>query len=128
VLTVSGIFGNLGRSTYSDAKMVLVRLMNVPRLEGERKGIYVNCLAFGATTRMTESLNLNQGRPSPESPAVLHVYSRAPNHTILQTLGAQYARVNQGIDLEEDITYGEFLDRADNLMGDDDFRSRDGCG
>ena len=82
----------------------------------------------GATTRMTESLNLNQARLSPESPAVLYVCSRAPDHTILQTLGAQYARANHGIDLEEDITYEEFLDRADKLMGYDDFRSRDGCG
>lgn len=127
----SGIFGNFGQSNYAAAKMALVGLMNVLRLEGGRKGIRVNCLAPGATTRMTETLDRNRGRPSSVSPAVLFLCSEgAPNGVILQAVGGHYAlvetRVNQGITLGEDVTYEEFLSRVDDLMLDDQFGPHDG--
>lgn len=56
VLTASGagLFGNFGQSNYGTAKMALVGLMNVLRLEGERYGIKVNTVVPNAVTRMSE--------------------------------------------------------------------------
>ena len=58
VMTASnaGVIGNFGQSNYGAAKMGLVGLMNVLRLEGARCGIKVNTLAPVARTRMTEEL------------------------------------------------------------------------
>ncbi len=122
----SGIFGNFGQANYAAAKMALVGLMNVLRLEGGRKGIRVNCLAPGATTRMTQNLDRNRGRPSSVSPAVLYLCSEnAPNGIILQAVGGSYAimetRITSGISLGEDVTYEEFLSHVDELIADDEF-------
>jgi NAD(P)-dependent dehydrogenase (short-subunit alcohol dehydrogenase family) len=56
VMTVSGagLFGNFGQANYGAAKMALVGLTNVLRIEGERYGIKVNALAPNAATRMSE--------------------------------------------------------------------------
>jgi len=52
----SGLFGNFGQSNYGAAKMGLVGLMNVIKLEGAKYGITVNAVAPIARTRMTEEL------------------------------------------------------------------------
>jgi NAD(P)-dependent dehydrogenase (short-subunit alcohol dehydrogenase family) len=56
VLTVSGagLFGNFGQANYGAAKMALVGLTNVLRIEGERYGIRVNAVVPNAATRMSE--------------------------------------------------------------------------
>jgi NAD(P)-dependent dehydrogenase (short-subunit alcohol dehydrogenase family) len=51
----AGLFGNFGQSNYGAAKMGLVGLMNVLKLEGARSGILVNAVSPIAVTRMTES-------------------------------------------------------------------------
>jgi NAD(P)-dependent dehydrogenase (short-subunit alcohol dehydrogenase family) len=58
VMTTSGagLYGNFGQSNYGTAKMGLVGLMNVIKLEGARNGILVNTVAPIAATRMTEDL------------------------------------------------------------------------
>ena len=58
VLTSSnaGLIGNFGQSNYGAAKMGLVGLMNVLRIEGAKYDIKVNTLAPVARTRMTEEL------------------------------------------------------------------------
>jgi NAD(P)-dependent dehydrogenase (short-subunit alcohol dehydrogenase family) len=58
VMTTSGagLYGNFGQSNYAAAKMALVGLMNVIKLEGARNGILVNTVAPLAATRMTEGL------------------------------------------------------------------------
>ena len=43
----SGLFGNFGQANYAAAKMALVGLMQTLRLEGEKYGIRVNCVAPG---------------------------------------------------------------------------------
>ena len=55
VMTTSGagLYGNFGQSNYGAAKMGLVGLMNVIKLEGARNGILVNTVAPIAATRMT---------------------------------------------------------------------------
>ena len=50
----AGLYGNFGQANYGTAKMGLVGLMNVLKLEGSRDGILVNSVAPIAATRMTE--------------------------------------------------------------------------
>jgi len=52
----AGLYGNFGQSNYGAAKMALVGLMNVIKLEGAKNGILVNAVAPIAATRMTEAL------------------------------------------------------------------------
>ena len=114
----SGIFGNFGQSNYAAAKMGLIGLMNVLKLEGTGKGICVNCLAPGALTRMTASLPIGRerGRPDQVSPAVLYLCSAdAPSGLILQANNGRFSiirmAVSEGIDLGDDVTYESFRDQ-----------------
>jgi len=52
----AGLYGNFGQSNYGAAKMALIGLMNVIKLEGAKNGILVNAVAPIAATRMTEAL------------------------------------------------------------------------
>jgi NAD(P)-dependent dehydrogenase (short-subunit alcohol dehydrogenase family) len=52
----AGLYGNFGQSNYGAAKMALVGLMNVAKLEGAKNGILINAVAPIAATRMTEAL------------------------------------------------------------------------
>jgi NAD(P)-dependent dehydrogenase (short-subunit alcohol dehydrogenase family) len=52
----SGVMGNFGQANYGAAKMGLVGLMNVLKVEGAKYGIKVNSMAPIAHTRMTEGL------------------------------------------------------------------------
>jgi NAD(P)-dependent dehydrogenase (short-subunit alcohol dehydrogenase family) len=54
--SASGILGNFGQANYGAAKMGLVGLMNVLKVEGAKYDIKVNTLAPVARTRMTEEL------------------------------------------------------------------------
>ncbi len=92
----SGLYGNFGQSNYGTAKMGLVGLMNVLRLEGAKDGIHVNAVAPIATTRMTEALFPEQIRdlfaPERVTPAVLFLaHERAPNGRILSAGGGHFA-------------------------------------
>lgn len=52
----SGVMGNFGQANYGAAKMGLIGLMNVLKVEGAKYGIRVNAMAPIAHTRMTEGL------------------------------------------------------------------------
>jgi NAD(P)-dependent dehydrogenase (short-subunit alcohol dehydrogenase family) len=54
--SAAGLYGNFGQSAYAAAKMGLLGLMQVLRLEGMRYGINVNAIAPIARTRMTRDL------------------------------------------------------------------------
>ena len=125
----SGIFGNFGQANYGAAKMGLVGLMNVLKLEGIRKGIRVNCLAPGATTRMTENIPRGsmRGSPAAVSPAVLYLCSEdAPNGVILQASNGRFSMLkmcaNRGINLGEQVTYEDLVEHIDELVYDEEFR------
>ena len=122
----SGIFGNFGQSNYASAKMSVIGLMNVLKLEGQSKGVCVNTLAPGAVTRMTEALEDSGrvGKPEQVSPAVLYLCSEnAPSGLILQAANGRYSIikicVTDGIDLGEDVDYATFSANLDNLLQDD---------
>jgi len=56
VISAAGLFGNFGQANYAAAKLGLVGLMNVLKLEGERLGVKVNAVAPLAWTRLTEDV------------------------------------------------------------------------
>ena len=125
----SGIFGNFGQSNYASAKMSVIGLMNVLKLEGSRKGIRVNTLAPGAITRMTQDLADPEraGTPEQVSPAVLYLCSsEAPNGLILQAANGRYSLIRicitDGIDLGEDVDYERFCSRLGGLLEDESLR------
>jgi NAD(P)-dependent dehydrogenase (short-subunit alcohol dehydrogenase family) len=81
VMTASGagLFGNFGQANYAAAKMALIGLTNVLRLEGERYGIKVNAVLPNAATRMSEGAMtpemFQKLKPGYIPPAVLYLCS-----------------------------------------------------
>ena len=79
--SASGIIGNFGQSNYGAAKMGIVGLVNVLKLEGAKYNIKVNAIAPIAVTRMTEELlgafgiTADQFGPELVSPAVAYLAS-----------------------------------------------------
>jgi NAD(P)-dependent dehydrogenase (short-subunit alcohol dehydrogenase family) len=74
----SGVMGNFGQSNYGAAKMGLIGLMNVLKVEGAKYGINVNAVAPIAHTRMTEGLFggiVDMFDPSQVAPAVAYLVS-----------------------------------------------------
>ncbi len=81
--SASGVIGNFGQSNYGAAKMGMVGLVNVLKLEGAKYNIKVNAIAPIAVTRMTEELlgafgiTADQFGPGLVSPAVAYLASEA---------------------------------------------------
>lgn len=79
--SASGLMGNFGQANYGAAKMGLIGLVNVLRLEGVKYNIQVNGIAPIAVTRMTEDLlgafgiTAEQFGPELVTPAVLYLAS-----------------------------------------------------
>ncbi len=74
----SGVMGNFGQANYGAAKMGLVGLMNVLKVEGAKYGIKVNSMAPIAHTRMTEGLFggiVEMFSPGQVSPAAVYLVS-----------------------------------------------------
>ncbi len=78
--SASGLLGNFGQTNYGAAKMGLIGLMQVLKLEAARYGITANAVAPIAHTRMTAEL-LGEGAqlydPALVSPAVAYLASEA---------------------------------------------------
>ena len=95
----SGLYGNFGQSNYGAAKMGVVGLMNVLKLEGQKSNVHINTIAPTAGTRMTENIGFPKEAfdaltPELVSPAVLYLASDgAPTGTIIQAGAGYYAKV-----------------------------------
>ena len=98
----SGLLGNFGQSNYGAAKMGLVGLMNVLKLEGAKYGIKVNAVAPVARTRMTEEILgpvAEKLDPALVSPVVAYLCSEACAVTgeIFSAAGGTVSRMFVGV-------------------------------
>jgi NAD(P)-dependent dehydrogenase (short-subunit alcohol dehydrogenase family) len=89
----------VNQSNYGAAKMGVVGLMNVLKLEGQKSNVHINTIAPTAGTRMTENIGFPKEAfdaltPELVSPAVLYLASDgAPTGTIIQAGAGYYAKV-----------------------------------
>ncbi|MEE9472420.1 MAG: SDR family NAD(P)-dependent oxidoreductase [Acidimicrobiia bacterium] len=103
--SASGAMGNFGQSNYGAAKMGLIGLMNVLKLEGAKYNIKVNAIAPIAVTRMTEELlgsfgiTVDQFGPQAVSPAVAYLTSESCDLTgeIWSVGGGSVSRIFVGL-------------------------------
>lgn len=99
--SAAGLYGHFGQSAYGAAKLALVGLMNVLRLEGERHDIRVNAIAPAAATRMVGDAApaaLRAALP-PErvtAAAVFLVGADAPTGVVIAAGGGSFTRVRIG--------------------------------
>lgn len=81
VMTTSGagLFGNFGQSNYAAAKMGLIGLTNVLKIEGEKYNVKTNVLAPIAASRLTEDVMppqfFEKMKPDFVTPVVLYLCS-----------------------------------------------------
>jgi NAD(P)-dependent dehydrogenase (short-subunit alcohol dehydrogenase family) len=123
----SGTVGNFGQSNYGAAKMAVVGLINVLRLEGAKYNILCNAISPSANTRMTESLlpphMAKYMRPEFVSPAVAWLCSEEcnANGEIIAATAGNYARVqyffSEGVqfDPDEPVTIEMVADNMDKI-------------
>jgi NAD(P)-dependent dehydrogenase (short-subunit alcohol dehydrogenase family) len=75
----AGLSGNFGQANYAAAKMAILGLTNVLKLEGEKHGIKVNAVLPNAATRMSEGAMPMEAfeklKPEHIVPAVLYLCS-----------------------------------------------------
>jgi NAD(P)-dependent dehydrogenase (short-subunit alcohol dehydrogenase family) len=62
--SASGFVGSFGQANYGAAKMGIVGLMQIARMEGTSYGLRSNAIGPAATTRMTEDLVPKDGEPA----------------------------------------------------------------
>jgi len=81
IMTTSGagLFGNFGQSNYASAKMGLIGLTNVLKLEGAKYNIKTNVIVPVAASRLTEDVLppefFEKMKPDYITPAVLYMCS-----------------------------------------------------
>lgn len=122
----SGMYGNFGQANYGAAKMGVIGLMNVLKLEGQKANIHVNTIAPTAGTRMTEDLGFPQEafdalKPELVSPAVLYLASEdAPTGTIIEAGAGYYAKVaiveGKGAKLGAEATVDDVAANIDQIL------------
>lgn len=121
----SGLYGNFGQSNYGAAKMGVVGLMNVLKLEGQKSNVHINTIAPTAGTRMTENIGFPKEAfdaltPELVSPAVLYLASDgAPTGTIIQAGAGYYAKVAiveaTGAKLGANVTVDDVADNIEAI-------------
>ncbi|MDQ2804653.1 MAG: SDR family NAD(P)-dependent oxidoreductase [Pseudomonadota bacterium] len=95
----SGTSGNFGQANYGAAKMAVVGLINVLRIEGGKYNVLINAISPSARTRMTEDLlppHLREFmKPELISPAVAWLCSENCSITgeIITASGGGFARL-----------------------------------
>ncbi|TET98634.1 MAG: SDR family oxidoreductase [Dehalococcoidia bacterium] len=97
--SAAGLFGNFGQTNYGSAKMGLVGLMNVLKIEGQKYSILANTVAPLAASRLTEDVlpppALQKLIPELVSPIVAYLCSEECTETgsVWSAGGGYYGRV-----------------------------------
>lgn len=130
----SGLFGNFGQSNYAAAKMGLVGLLNVLKLEGAKYDIRTNAIAPIAWTRMTEGLLGEMGKhfdPASVSPAVAYLASEqcAQSGEVWSVGGGSVSRVFIGLadgyfkhpDSDGPLTVDDVVANVDIIRSEDGY-------
>ncbi len=130
----SGLFGNFGQANYGAAKMGLVGLMNVLKLEGAKYNIKVNTVAPIARTRMTEDLLgplAEKFDPDSVSPVVAYLASEECelNGEIWSAGAGSVSRVFVALtdgffkhpDAEGPLTVDDVAAHVDEIRGEDGY-------
>lgn len=116
--SVSGLQGNSGQANYGAAKAGVAGLTRVAARDLGRYGVTVNCIAPGATTRLTATvpqsareLRAQRGISSAGGPAT------APQQTEAEKQAAERAAAMRGPDMVAPMTVYLLLDEAWNING-----------
>jgi NAD(P)-dependent dehydrogenase (short-subunit alcohol dehydrogenase family) len=97
--SAAGLFGNFGQTNYGSAKMGLVGLMNVIKIEGQKYSILANTIAPLAASRLTEDIMppaaLEKLVPELVSPIVAYLCSEecTESGSVWSAGGGYYGRV-----------------------------------
>ncbi len=97
--SAAGLFGNFGQTNYGSAKMGLVGLMNVIKIEGQKYSILANTIAPLAASRLTEDIMpptaLEKLVPELVSPMVAYLCSEECTETgsVWSAGGGYFGRV-----------------------------------
>jgi NAD(P)-dependent dehydrogenase (short-subunit alcohol dehydrogenase family) len=125
----AGLFGNFGQTSYAAAKMGIAGFTRSLALEGAKKGVLVNAIAPGASTRMTESLGLEGAadklRPELVSPLVAYLCHRSNQAAgnFFSVGGSRFARVKVGVTpgiIAEDPTIDSVADDLDQILAEEE--------
>lgn len=116
--SVSGLQGNSGQANYGAAKAGVAGLTRVAARDLGRYGVTVNCIAPGASTRLTATvpqsareLRAQRGISSAGGPAT------APAQTEAEKAAAEKAAAMRGPDMVAPMTVYLLLDEAWNING-----------
>lgn len=134
--SASGIMGNFGQANYGAAKMGLVGLVNVLKLEGARYNIKANAIAPIALTRMTDDLPLfgelaDRMDPTLVSPAIAYMASETCDLSgeVWSVGGGSVSRVFVGLcegyfkhpDNEGPVTVDDIAANLDHIRTEDGY-------
>lgn len=120
----SGLYGNFGQSNYAAAKLGMVGLQNVLKLEGQKNNIHVNTIAPIAATRLTLELLPPpvHARMKPEAVTAVVVYfasEDAPTGHIVETGAGFFGKVEiveaEGAHLGADCTAEDVVAAYDKI-------------
>lgn len=128
--SVAGVMGNFGQANYGAAKMGIIGLTNVLKLEGQKYNIMVNVILPGALTRLTEDIATKEMAERMKvgyvTSAVLFLCSEQCTHTgnYINALAGHYNRscilTGRGYEFSEIPSPEEIMSKWDAIASMED--------